>query len=106
MDLAQLAMLNVVVGPFLPPLISVINQPRWPTWGKSLGMLAVCAAMGTLTTAMSGDLIGLDLPTAILACGVGAVSSYHAWWKPKSGITDAVESATSPKTADAPEAGS
>ena len=97
MDLAQLAMLNALIGPFLPPLIAVVNQPKWPTWARSLAMLAVCAATGTLTTALNGDLTGLDLPAAVLACAAGAVSSYHVWWKPRSGITDAVEHATSPK---------
>ena len=66
-----------------------------------MAMLTVCAITGTMTTALTGDLIGLDLPAAILACAGGAVSSYHVWWKPKSGITDAVEHATSPKPGDA-----
>ena len=96
MTLGEIAALNALIGPFLPPLIAVVNQPKWPTWGKSLAMLTVCAITGTMTTALNGDLLGLDLPAAVLACAAGAVSSYHVWWKPKSGITDAVEHATSP----------
>lgn len=101
MDLGELAALNGLIGPFLPPLIAVINQPQWPRWGRSLATVGVCAVVGTITAAAGGDLLGLSWPAAVLACASAAITSYHAWWK-RSDITVAVERATSPKL-DRPE---
>lgn len=93
MDLVQLVALNASIGPFLPPLIGAVNQSHWPKFAKTMVTVGICAGVGVLTTLANGELIGRDLPAAILACTVATLVAYHAYWK-KAGLPD-FEEATS-----------
>lgn len=95
MNLGELAGLAGMVGTVLPVAVSVINQPQWPKWARSVATLLVCLVAGTITAAAAGQLTGAGWPVAVIACATSALTTYHMWWK-GSGVTTAVENATSP----------
>jgi VIT1/CCC1 family predicted Fe2+/Mn2+ transporter len=85
--------LSALVGVFLPTLVAIVNQPRWPSWVRAVATAAVCIVAGGVTAAASGELTGKRWFEAAVVVFGAALATYHAWWKP-SGITNAIEKAT------------
>ena len=89
-------MLALVVGTLLPNIVAIVQQPTWPTWGRSLVAFVICLIVGFLTALTGGILTSADLLTNGLIVCVAALSTYEAFWK-NIGITAAIETFTSKK---------
>lgn len=97
MDSAQ--MWAIIIGFFIPPVLAIVQQPRWPNWGRAVAtfVVAIIAGLGTLWFAGTLDFSGADakpLATNILLVLVTAIGVYHGLWKP-TGVTGAIERSTS-----------
>ncbi|MFJ5967873.1 hypothetical protein [Streptomyces sp. NPDC093060] len=82
------------LGFVLPPVIAIVNQPRWSGAVRGLLMLAVAAVVGLGTAYFNGDFDGKPIVTCMLVAAVTIGTSYHTVWKP-SGIAPGIERATS-----------
>ena len=82
------------LGFVLPPVIAIVNQPRWASPVKGLLMLAVAALVGLGTAYFNGDFDGKPVITCMLLAAVAIGTSYYTVWKP-SGIAPGIERATS-----------
>lgn len=90
----ELTVWSAVAGAVLPPLIAVVNQPRWARWVRALVTVGVCVAAGAFTAHLQGAFTGGRWLQAGLVVAFAAVGTYRAYWHP-SGIAPAVEQATS-----------
>lgn len=99
-----LLQLSALVGLLLPTVVAVVNQPRWPSWGRALATVIVCLVAGAVAAAATGGLTGKTWAEAAGVVFAAALGVYHAWWKP-SGIIDAIERATALPGPAAPPAG-
>ncbi|WP_406156997.1 hypothetical protein [Streptomyces canus] len=82
------------LGFILPPVIAIINQPRWSGAVKALFMLAVAAVVGLGTAYFNGEFDGKPIVTCMLVAAVVIGTAYHTVWRP-SGIAPGIEQATS-----------
>jgi uncharacterized membrane protein YqaE (UPF0057 family) len=92
----NLAMWNLVVGFFLPPLLAVIQQPGFSKPVKAMLTFVVCLLMSIVTLALD-DTVGLNFQswvTSSLMILVTTIATYQSLWKP-TGIAPAIEAATS-----------
>jgi len=72
----------IVVGFFLPPLLSTIFQSYWPKQTKTaLGFLA-CAIVSLIGLAIEGRLSGENLFPTLLLTLVTSISTFEKFWKP------------------------
>jgi amino acid transporter len=89
-------MWSLLIGAVLPPLLAVVQQPKWPDWLRALVTLLVCVVVGLGNVYLNGDLThATSVVEAILLVLVAALSTYKGLWKP-TGVADKIESATSP----------
>ena len=82
---------QVVIGFFLPIIISTIARPSWPKDLKfwvSFGVVFI-VAMGDLF--FSGKFILTDIPGTVLAALAMTIGPYLIFWKP-SGLAEKIES--------------
>jgi hypothetical protein len=98
----NLVMWGLVVGFFMPILISVVQQPSWSQSVRSVVMFAASAIAGFGTAWFEGRLNGVDITTAILIVMVTTIATYKGFWQPN-GVSPKIEVATSPKK-DVPNA--
>jgi len=89
----SLVELSALIGAFLPTLVAIVNQPRWPSWARAAATVLLCIAVGAVTAAASGELTGKRWFESAGIVFAAALATYHAWWRP-SGITTAIERAT------------
>jgi O-antigen/teichoic acid export membrane protein len=89
------------LGFVLPPVIAIVNQPRWSGAVRGLLMLAVAALVGLGTAYFNGDFDGKPIVTCMLLAAVAIGTSYYTVWKP-SGIAPGIERATSTGGTPAP----
>ncbi|MEU1293071.1 hypothetical protein ABZ439_11655 [Streptomyces sp. NPDC005840] len=82
------------LGFVLPPVIAIVNQPRWSGPVKALFMLAVATVVGLGTAYFNGDFTGKPIVTCMLVAAVVIGTAYHTVWRP-SGIAPGIEAATS-----------
>lgn len=98
-NMTELQMWSLLVGSGLPPLIAILQQPRWSTPVKAVVTLLVCLLVGTVNVVLND--VALDfgnwraILTSILILLVAAYSTYQSFWKP-TGIAPAIERGTSP----------
>ena len=57
--------ISAMVGAIMPTIIAVINQPRWPSWGRALATLLLCVAAGAATAAAAGQFTGRSLAESV-----------------------------------------
>lgn len=91
--LAQPQFWALLVGVVVPLLVSVVNQPSFGPRTKHVAAVVVSALAGLATVGASGQLDTTDLVTTITLVYVASQTAYHQLWK-RTGITDAVETAT------------
>lgn len=91
--MTNLAMWSLIVGALTPPLVAIIQQPRWAGWVRSTVMIAAAAVDGVGVAYFQGDFTGKRLLDAALVAGVAIIAAYHGIWKP-SGIAPKIENAT------------
>jgi len=101
--MTNLAMWALIVGFFLPVVISIIVQTSWTTALKASVAFVVCLIAGAGTAYFAGDLDGKDWITASLMIMVTALTTYSQFWK-KTGIAPKLESATSASSTPPPSA--
>lgn len=92
--MTDLEMWSLLVGAFTPPLVAVINQPRWSGAVKFTVTAAVCTAVAALTAYLQGDLTGRRWLSSALVVAVTALITYQTGWRP-SGVAPGIERATS-----------
>ncbi len=101
--LPDLIMWSALVGALLPPVVAIINQPRWPAWLKGAVAVGTSVVVGGVTAALQGDLTGRSWVSSALIVATLAIGSYHQLWKPST-IAPKVEEATSGGRHRAPDA--
>jgi len=81
---------QVVIGFFLPVIISTIARPKWPKdlkYWVSFGVVFI-VAMGEMY--FSGKFILTDIPGTVLAALAMTIGPYLIFWKP-SGLAEKIE---------------
>ncbi|MFB7736382.1 hypothetical protein ACFC08_18740 [Streptomyces sp. NPDC056112] len=78
----------------LPPVIAIVNQPRWSGAVKGLFMLLVAAGDGLGTAYFNDEFTGKRAITCMLIAVIVIGTAYHTVWRP-SGIAAGIELATS-----------
>lgn len=72
----------LLVGFFLPLVISVIQQRGWSDQLRALVAFAACAVAGVGTAYFQGDLTGRRVVSGVLIVLVTALATYRNLWKP------------------------
>ena len=91
--MTNLDLVSALVGVLLPPLVAVVNQPRWPSWARALVAVVSSVAAGGMTAWVAGDLAGMSGLRAVLVVVAATLAAYRAWWQP-SGIAPWLEHLT------------
>lgn len=89
----NLQLWSLVVGFFLPPLQSIIQQTSWPDKLRATVNFAACLIAGAGVAFFQGDLTGRRFVEASLVVLVAAIATYKGTWKP-TGISPTIEKAT------------
>jgi hypothetical protein len=102
LNLSNPALWALAVGFFSPPVISVIQQSRWSARQQSLVAFAFYLVVAAVTAYVAGLFNAPDILRLALLIFLAAGTSYKTLWKP-TGVSPAIEAATSPKPDDAPK---
>jgi hypothetical protein len=94
MPLSDAELWAAALAVVLPPVIAIVNQPRWSGAVKALFMLVVAAVDGLGTAYFNDQFTGRTIVGCILLAVVIIGTTYHTLWKP-SGIAPGIERATS-----------
>jgi uncharacterized membrane protein len=89
-----------IVGFFMPPLLSIVQQPGWSQPLRAIVMFvaSIVAALGTVYFTTGTDAFTRDnLITTVLVVMVTAIATYKGLWTPTQ-ISPKIEVATSPKS--------
>lgn len=100
--MTDLDLWTLLVGAGMPPLVALVNQPRWPSWKRAIVSVVACLVAAGVTLWLGGGLRGASVVRGVLLVLVAALGSYHSWWKP-SGIAPALERATAIGTTVRPD---
>lgn len=92
--MTDLELWAVIVGFFVPVVLSVINQPTWSSRRKSTVAFIFAVFVGAITAWLQGDLNGRSVVSAILLVLVLSITTYKGFWKP-TGVAGAIEVKTS-----------
>lgn len=91
--LSNLAMWSLIVGALTPPLLAVIQQPRFDRFRPVL-MIGAAVVDGIVVAWLQGNLDFARFTNSALVAGVAIITAYHGIWKP-TGISPAIERKTS-----------
>ncbi|MFK0182090.1 hypothetical protein ACIQVR_39770 [Streptomyces xanthochromogenes] len=94
MNLTDAELWAAALGYVLPPVIAIVNQPKWSGALRALFMLIVAGADGLGSAYFTGEFSGKTAITCVLTAAVAIGIAYHTVWKP-SGIAPGIEVATS-----------
>lgn len=86
-------MYALLVGFFLPPALSIVQQSAWSDRLKAVVAFVACLVAGTGLAYFQGDLTGKRFATASLVILVTALATYRNFWKP-TGISPGIETKT------------
>lgn len=89
----DLTMWSLIVGALLPPLVAIIQQPRWPDWFRAVITALACLVAGGVTAYLAADLEGRSWVSSALVILVAALSAFRGFWK-QTGTTQRIEAAT------------
>lgn len=95
--MSNLLMWSLVIGFFMPPVQSVIQQTKWSARFRALVNFLACAIAGAGIAYFQGDFSDRRFVESSLVVLVTAISVYSGTWKP-SGISPTIEKATSLKS--------
>ena len=90
--LSNLAMWSLIVGALTPPLLSVVQQPRYARFRPVL-MIGAAVIDGVMVAWLQGNLDFSRFVNSALVAGVAIITAYHGIWKP-SGVSPAIEKKT------------
>lgn len=99
--MTNLAMWSMIVGFFLPLLLAVVQQPRWPSYVRSIVMFLGCLVASAGTVILQGEFSGERWVESALLIIVTTIATYKGLWKPIE-VAPAIEDATSPGTTPNP----
>lgn len=91
--MSDLEMVTLVVGFFLPVVLSVLIQTGWDKRVQSVVAFFVSALAAAATLYVKGDLTGKTWVSATLIILVTAIATYHGLWK-STGVAPSIESRT------------
>lgn len=95
--MTDLQMWSLLVGFLAPPVIAVVQQPRWGTQLRVVVTTVLCVLFGGLTAYFEGSLDdGSELAGTILLVLLAAMTFYKRFWTPTK-IAPRIEAATSPR---------
>lgn len=97
--LGPVALWLMLTGFFSPLAIAVIQQSRWSPRTQSLVAFGFYLAVATVTAWLQGIFTTTGVIVAVLVVFISAGNSYKLLWQP-TGVTAAIEAATSPAPAD------
>lgn len=82
--MTDLEMWSLLVGVAIPPLVAVIEQPKWPNWFRAVVGVLASAVAGFITTylTLESALWEQGMIHAMLLVGVASWASYRNFWKP------------------------
>lgn len=82
--MSDLEMWSLLVGALLPPLVAIIQQPKWASWFRAVVGVGVSIIAGGVTTYFTLDSALWDqgMVHAILLVAVASWSSYKMFWTP------------------------
>lgn len=82
--MTDLEMWALLVGVAIPPLVAIIQQPRWPNWFRAVVSVAASVVAGFITTylTLESALWEQGMIHAMLLVGVASWASYRNFWKP------------------------
>lgn len=80
-DMSDTAMFSVVIGFFVPIVVNLIVNVKWPSWVKSVVSFIFSAIVGAILALLTGAYEGLGIPSAILLTFVVAIAAYSQFWK-------------------------
>lgn len=93
--MTQLQMWSLIVGTLMPPLMAIIQQPKWSQPLRSLVMVgsSILVGAGTAFFEDGQNFHGKTILQSVLVVAVAAIATYHGFWKP-TGIAPKIETAT------------
>lgn len=100
----NLLMWNAIVAAGLPMLLAILQQPTFPRWARATITLVASIIGGLATTYFSGQWNPEDVVTSVLTIFAATLAFHTAFFKP-TGITDAIENATSSSSLPPPVSG-
>lgn len=86
-------MYALLIGFFLPPALSVVQQTGWSNRLKAVVAFLACALAGVGLAYFQGELTGKRFATGALVILVTALATYRNFWRP-TGISPAIETKT------------
>lgn len=102
LQLGNPALWALAVGFFSPPVISIIQQSRWSQRRQSLVAFGFYLLVAAITAYVAGLFNTPDILRLALLIFLAAGTSYKTLWKP-TGVSPAIEVATSPNLATPPK---
>ena len=93
--MSDLEMYSLLLGAFLPLAIAVVQQQGWSDRLRAVVSFLISAAAATGLVYFQGDFTGRRLVSSVLLVLVTALATHRNFWK-QTGITPAIEEATSP----------
>lgn len=94
-------MWQLIIGALVPPVIAVVQRPKFPGWARVAIMLVIAVVASVVVLAVQSDLDFHNWSRTVGLVIVGAIAAYHGIWQP-SGIAPAIEAATSPTPSKPP----
>lgn len=90
---------SLLLGTFLPLLVAVIQQRKWPDWVRVLVTVVISIIVGIGNVAVQGQLEFDNSAWVknVLLVLLAAVAAFKGIWQP-SRVTDKIEAKTSPNT--------
>lgn len=95
MELTDLQMWSLLVGSLMPPLVAIIQQPRWPDWFRAVVGVASSIVAGGVTTWLTYEDALWERPmvSAMLLVAVASWASYRNFWRPTN-VSPTIEAKT------------
>lgn len=92
------AVLGILIGALVPPITSVIQNPRWSKRHRTIVAGITALVVGTVTAVVSGAVTDpSNLSVVIIAVWISAEATYEKLWQP-SGVAKVIELATTRRT--------
>lgn len=91
--MSNLAQWSAVVAFFVPVVVALLSQQKWPSYIKACVFFAVSLVAAAGTSYFQGDLTGKRWFDSALIIVPAAAAFYYGWWKPT--VAPAIERLTS-----------
>lgn len=79
-DVPDLLMFSALAGVLMPPLVAIVNSPRWTSLARNIVIVVASILVGAATAWLEGRLTSDRWITSALIVGTAAVASYRTFW--------------------------